>query len=70
MDWEEKELIKEKYADGKAYFLFSGDINQRSNLINLLKAFSFFKKRQKSNMLLLIAGNADEAFKKELKPIN
>jgi len=67
IDWEEKELIKEKYAEGKAYFLFSGDINQRSNLINLLKAFSFFKKRQKSNMLLLIAGNADEAFKTALK---
>jgi glycosyltransferase involved in cell wall biosynthesis len=67
IDWEEKEFIKEKYAEGKAYFLFNGDINQRSNLINLLKAFSFFKKRQKSNMLLLIAGNADEGSKKALK---
>ncbi|HET7118815.1 MAG TPA: glycosyltransferase, partial [Hanamia sp.] len=28
------------------------------NLLNLLKAFSFFKKRQKSKMQLLIAGNA------------
>ena len=53
LDWEEKEIIREKYAEGKAYFLFSGDINRRSNLINLLKAFSFFKKRQKSNMMLL-----------------
>lgn len=67
IDWEEKENIKEKYTEGKAYFLFSGDIDQRSNLINLLKAFSFFKKRQKSNMLLLVAGKADESFKKELK---
>ncbi|MBK8784967.1 MAG: glycosyltransferase family 4 protein [Chitinophagaceae bacterium] len=67
IDWEEKELVKEKYAEGKAYFLFSGNSSQRSNLINLLKAFTFFKKRQKSNMMLLIAGNADEAFKKELK---
>lgn len=66
IDWEATEIIKEKYTQGKAYFLFSGDINQRSNLINLLKAFSFFKKRQKSNMMLLIAGNANEAFKKEL----
>ncbi len=63
LDWEAKEIIKEKYAEGKAYFLCCGN----SNLINLLKAFSFFKKRQKSNMLLLIAGNADENFKKELK---
>jgi glycosyltransferase involved in cell wall biosynthesis len=67
VDWDEKEIIREKYAAGKAYFLFSGDINRRSNLINLLKAFSFFKQRQKSNMMLLIAGNADESFKKGLR---
>jgi glycosyltransferase involved in cell wall biosynthesis len=67
LDLEEKELIKEKYADGKAYFLFSGDINQHSNLINLLKAFTFFKKRQKSSMQFLIAGKADEHFKTALK---
>lgn len=66
IDWEEKEKVKERYADGKAYFLFSGDVNEQSNLINLLKAFSLFKKRQKSNMLLVIAGKADAAFKKEL----
>ncbi len=66
LDWEEKERIKEKYAEGKAYFLFSGNISQHSNLINLLKAFTFFKKRQKSNMILLLAGTADEPFKKEL----
>jgi glycosyltransferase involved in cell wall biosynthesis len=63
LDWKEQEIIKEKYTEGKAYFLCSSN----SNLINLLKAFSFFKKRQKSNMLLLIAGDADESFKKELK---
>ena len=67
LDWEEKEIIKEKYTEGRAYFLFSGDISQRGNLINVLKAFSFFKKRQKSNMLLLIAGDADETFKTALK---
>lgn len=67
LEWEEKELIKKKYAAGKAYFLCSGDMNRHSNLINLLKAFTFFKKRQKSNMLLLIAGRADEMFKKVLK---
>jgi glycosyltransferase involved in cell wall biosynthesis len=63
LDWEEQEIIRKKYAEGKSYFLCSGN----SNLINLLKAFSFFKKRQKSNMQLLIVGNSDERFKKELK---
>ncbi len=67
LTWEEKEQVKEKYSEEKAYFLFSGTINQQANLINLLKAFSFFKKRQKSNMVLLIAGNADASFKKELQ---
>ncbi len=67
IDWQEKELIKEKYTEGKAFFLFSGNVNQRSNIINLLKAFSFFKKRQKSNMLLLIAGKPGESFTKALK---
>jgi glycosyltransferase involved in cell wall biosynthesis len=63
LSWELQEIIKEKYSDGKAYFLSSTN----DNLINLLQAFSFFKKRQKSNMLLLITSNTDEAFKKELK---
>lgn len=63
LEWQEQESIREKYAEGKSYFL----CNTNSNLINLLKAFTFFKKRQKSSMLLLIAGNTDENFKKELK---
>jgi glycosyltransferase involved in cell wall biosynthesis len=63
LDWEEEEIIKEKYTEGKAYFLCNGN----SNLINLLKAFSFFKKRQKSNMLLLITGKTDDNFRKEFK---
>ena len=53
----EKEGTKEKYADGKEYFLFAGELNKDNNLVNLLKAFSFFKKRQKSNMQLLIVAN-------------
>jgi glycosyltransferase involved in cell wall biosynthesis len=64
---DEKEIIKETYSKGKEYFLFSGNINPVSNTINLLKAFSFFKKRQKSNMQLLIAGSPDEIFTKDLK---
>lgn len=67
MAWDEKNTIQEKYTGGKAYFLFSGNINQCSNTINLLKAFTFFKARQKSNMMLVIAGLATETFKKELR---
>ena len=54
--FEEKESIKEKYAEGNEYFAYNGIISPQQNLLNLLKAFSFFKKRQKSKMQLLIAG--------------
>ncbi len=57
---EQKEIVKEKYAGGKEYFLFTGRLTERNNLLNLLKAFSFFKKRQKSNMQLLIATSSTE----------
>ena len=51
---EERETVKENYAGGNEYFIYSGEITPRNNLINLLKAFSAFKKRQKSSMQLLI----------------
>lgn len=54
--FEEKESVKEKYAAGNEYFIYNGIISPQQNLLNLLKAFSFFKKRQKSKMQLLITG--------------
>jgi glycosyltransferase involved in cell wall biosynthesis len=50
------EATKKKYTDGTEYFLYIGAIHPRKNLVNLLKAFSIFKKRQKSNMKLVLAG--------------
>lgn len=52
----EKEAWKEQFTDGREYFLCVGSIHPRKNLINLLKAFSLFKKRQRTNMLLVITG--------------
>ncbi|MEO9032493.1 MAG: glycosyltransferase family 1 protein, partial [Ginsengibacter sp.] len=54
---EERENVKAKYADGNEYFIYTGEIGSVKNLLNLLKAFSAFKKRQQSNMQLLIFGN-------------
>jgi glycosyltransferase involved in cell wall biosynthesis len=68
-DWQQKEIIKEEYTSGKEYFLYTGEINSNKNLVNLLKAFSFFKKRQKSNMQLVLATTTvftDAAFAKSL----
>jgi glycosyltransferase involved in cell wall biosynthesis len=63
LNWEAKEQVKEKYTEGKEYFLYNGAVHPRSSLMNLLKAFSLFKKRQKSNMQLIIASsnNSEDA---------
>jgi len=53
--FKEKEKIKEQYANGNEYFLVAGAISSENYFLNLLKAFSAFKKMQKSNMQLLIA---------------
>lgn len=53
---EERFRVKNKYTDGKEYFIYTGAIHPRKNLTNLLKAFSVFKKRQQSNFKLLLAG--------------
>lgn len=54
--FEEREAIKQKYTGGKEYFLCTGSIHPRKNGMNLLKAFSLFKKRQQSSMKLVLAG--------------
>ncbi len=51
-----KNEVKEKYTAGKEYFIYTGAIHPRKNLMNLLKAFSLFKKRQQTGMKLVLAG--------------
>lgn len=66
---QQKETVKQTYTGGLEYFLYSGPIHPLQGLTVLLKAFSFFKKRQKSNMQLIIASKnaaADNAFIKSL----
>jgi glycosyltransferase involved in cell wall biosynthesis len=53
---EEQAAIKEKYTGGTEYFMYAGAIHPRKNLVNLFKAFSIFKKWQKSSMKLVLAG--------------
>lgn len=57
IDWQERQEVKNVYTEGKEYFWFSCTSNTEMNLMSLLKAFSGFKKWQKSNMKLLITGN-------------
>ena len=70
LSWEEKEAVKKKFTDEQEYFLFTGGVSPRKNLLTLLKAFSLFKKWDKSNMKLVIAGRLAwqyETFLEKLK---
>lgn len=64
VEYEEREGIKDKYAMGFEYFLYPGFISQSDHLVNLLKSFSAFKKRQRSSMQLLIMGSQGIYFDK------
>ncbi|HEY0733246.1 MAG TPA: glycosyltransferase, partial [Chitinophagaceae bacterium] len=41
---EEKNRVKDQYTGGNEYFIYAGAIQPRKNLVNLLKAFSLYKK--------------------------
>jgi len=66
----EKESFKNDLTSGKEYFVYAGAIHPRKNLINLLKAFSIFKKKQMSNWKLVLTGRLawkNRAFLKSLE---
>ncbi len=66
---EERKAVKDKYTEGREYFIYTGAIHPRKNLMNLLKAFSVFKKRQQTNMKLVLVGRLAwkyDSFKKSL----
>ena len=69
----EKEAIKKRYTGGKEYFFVpaagtgagigAGD----DHVIQLLKAFSLFKKRQRSNFQLVLAGTQTASLRQRLE---
>lgn len=66
---EERKAVKDKYTAGREFFIYTGAIHPRKNLMNLLKAFSVFKKRQQTNMKLVLVGRLAwkyDSFKKSL----
>lgn len=52
----EKDVVKEGLTGGAEYFLYAGALQPRKNLVNLLKAFSVFKRRLQSSMKLVLVG--------------
>lgn len=62
--YEIKQSVKDQYTNGKDYFIYTGAIHPRKNLVNLLKAFSIFKKKQQSGLKLVLAGRLAWKYKK------
>ncbi len=52
----EKQTVKEKYTQGKPYFLFVGSQSPRKNLNRLVAAFDQFKAETRSDFKLLLVG--------------
>ncbi len=57
LNYIEINVVKDGYADGREYFLAVASAFTFHEFINLLKAFSAFKKWQKSSMKLLVLGH-------------
>lgn len=51
-----KKIIRDKYTEGKKYFLFIGTLHQRKNIAKLLKAFDLYKKKTGTDYVLVLAG--------------
>jgi glycosyltransferase involved in cell wall biosynthesis len=54
----EKQEIRNKYADGSNYFLFVGSLHPRKNICGLLRAFDAFRTSVDSDTKLLIVGES------------
>ncbi|MFY0253303.1 glycosyltransferase family 4 protein [Chitinophaga sp. 30R24] len=61
LEWEEREAVKKEFTNGAEYFLVTGSLHPRNNIIPVLKAFSALKKRQRSNIRLVLAGSITPA---------
>jgi len=54
---DERAAIRQQYANGKEYFLADVAGANEEKITRLLKSFSLFKKRQLSNLQLILAGS-------------
>lgn len=52
----EKNTTREKFSEGKSYFVFVSSIHPRKNLQRLLPAFDSFKKQTHSDVKLMVVG--------------
>ena len=64
-DWSEKLHVKQKFTDGRDFFLCFKNIGKNTRWEEILKAFSIFKKWQQSSFKLLLVGTIDSSFDDE-----
>jgi len=64
-DWSEKLHVKQKFTDGRDFFLCFKNIGKDTQWEEILKAFSIFKKWQQSSFKLLLVGMIDSSFDDE-----
>jgi hypothetical protein len=57
IDWEKREAIKQEITEGAEFFFSDARFAVKEEVLNLLKAFSVFKKWQQSSMRLIIQMN-------------
>lgn len=65
VEWAEKEATKERYTQGCEYFVYHVTDNSATQFIHVLKAFSLFKKWQRSNIKLVVTGHSFDHIKQE-----
>lgn len=56
LDYTARQQVRERYTGGTEYLLYNGLVHAGKNLLHLLKAFSVFKKKQKTGMKLVFTG--------------
>jgi hypothetical protein len=66
VSWEEREEMKKELTGGDEYFFSDAMFAAKNEILNLLKAFSIFKKWQQSAMHLVIRTNKKHSFETEL----
>lgn len=64
---DEKERLKQRFTQGREYFFTEATRVGEEEIVQLLKAFSLFKKRQLSNLRLVIAGTLTGTLRSRLE---
>jgi glycosyltransferase involved in cell wall biosynthesis len=68
--WTDKENVKVQYTGGREYFVYTGELEDDDKVYLLLRAFARFKKRQLSNMQLVLAADTTSSTSQFLEKLS